>query len=338
MTSVAPSGPPVSFPDDLIPAGAVVDGATLKSPVDDAFAYVVVGSGAAGAVAAHVLAVSGASVAMVEEGPWIHTRDFSERVYDAFRHLFRDAGMQVIEGRSYVPLLQGRCVGGSTVVNSAIAHRTPEDVLDEWARSGLGGAISAKTLEPHFEALERELSTQAVSDAALGDNDRRFLDEASAHGTPGRRTHRYEHGCRGSGRCFTGCPSAAKQGMSVTYVPWALALGRADLHVRVGSSDVVIEGGRATGVVARSASRSSAVRAGNSARHAPGAPRRRDRGQRRANPQSLAPERPPLRGPGRTFSVPPRLRHRRPLRRRGGREDRRDPGSRGSRVSGAPIG
>ena len=252
MTSVAPSRPPVSFPDEFMPAGAVVDGATLERPVDDAFDYVVVGSGAAGAVAAHVLAASGASVAIVEEGPWVHTRDFGERVYDAFRHLFRDAGMQVIEGRSYIPILQGRCVGGSTVVNSAIAHRTPEDVLDEWARSGLGGAISAKMLEPHFEALERELSTQAVSDAALGDNDRRFLDEASAHGLPARRTHRYEHGCRGSARCFTGCPSAAKQAMSVTYVPWALALG-ARLYTSCRVERVVIERGRATGVVANAA-------------------------------------------------------------------------------------
>ncbi len=67
-----------------------------------------------------------------KRGPWVRTRQFSERVYDAFRRMFRDAGMQVIEGRAYIPLLQGRCVGGSTVMNSAIAHRTPEDVLDEW--------------------------------------------------------------------------------------------------------------------------------------------------------------------------------------------------------------
>jgi choline dehydrogenase-like flavoprotein len=249
LTSSAPSGPPASFPDDALPAGAVVDGATLAGDVEDAFDYVVVGSGAAGAVAAHVLAKSGASVAIVEEGPWVHTREFGERVYDAFRHLFRDAGMQVIEGRSYIPILQGRCVGGSTVVNSAIAHRTPDDVLDEWALLGLGAAINARTLEPHFDALEDELSTRAVSDDALGDNDRRFLEEARVHGLPARRTHRYEHGCRGSGRCFTGCPNAAKQGMSVTYVPWALGLG-ARLFTSCRVERVVIERGCATGVVA----------------------------------------------------------------------------------------
>ncbi len=243
-------GRPAAFPDESLPVGSVVDGELLAGDVTDTFDYVVIGSGAAGAVAAHVLAQSGASVAIVEEGPWVRTRQFGERVYDAFRRLFRDAGMQVMEGRAYIPLLQGRCVGGSTVINSAIAHRTPEDVLDEWQRFGLGASITAKALEPHFAALERELSAQAVSDEALGENDRRFLDEASVHGLPARRTHRYEHGCRGSGRCFTGCPNAAKQGMNVTYVPWALALG-ARIYCACRVERVVIEHGRAVGIVAR---------------------------------------------------------------------------------------
>ncbi|HEX4446018.1 MAG TPA: GMC family oxidoreductase N-terminal domain-containing protein, partial [Polyangiaceae bacterium] len=242
-----------SFPDESLPDGAVVDGAKLTADVEDVFDYVVVGSGAAGAVAAHVLSASGARVALVEEGAWVRTRQFGERIYDAFRWMFRDAGMQVIEGRAYIPLLQGRCVGGSTVVNSAIAHRTPEDVLDEWSRGfGLGGAVTAKALEPHFEALERELHARATADDALGTNDRRFLDEAQVHGLAARRTHRYERGCRGAGRCMTGCPNAAKQGMNVTYVPWSLALG-ARLYCACRVEKVLIDEGRATGVLARGA-------------------------------------------------------------------------------------
>ncbi len=265
MLHPPPSGPHV-YPDESLPEGAVVDGALLTSDVDETFDYVVVGSGAAGAVAAHVLASSGASVALVEEGPWVRTRQFGESVYGAFRHLFRDAGMQVIEGRAYIPLLQGRCVGGSTVVNSAIAHRTPEDVLDEWARRfGLGGAINAKALEPHFDALERDLHTHAVSDEALGANDKHFLHEAEVHGFPARRTHRYELGCRGTGRCFTGCPNAAKQGMNVTYVPWALALG-ARLYCACRVERVLLEDGRAAGVLARAAGAEPVVRGGRAVR------------------------------------------------------------------------
>jgi choline dehydrogenase-like flavoprotein len=244
---------PVVFPDESLPEGALVDGERLAHDAKDAFDYVVVGSGAAGAVAAYTLAKAGWSVGVVEEGPWVRTREFGEGVYGAFTRMFREAGTQVIEGRSYVPLLQGRCVGGSTVMNSAIAHRTPEDVLDEWAkRFGLGHAITAKALEPHFEALEHDLSVRAVSDEALGENSRLFLDEAAEHGLPARRTHRYEKGCLGSGRCFTGCPNGAKQGMNVSFVPWALALG-ARIYFSCRVERVTIEGGRARGVVARAA-------------------------------------------------------------------------------------
>ncbi len=266
MQHPPPPRPP-AFPDEALPVGSVVDGDLLAGDVDEAFDYVVVGSGAAGAVAAYVLAQSGASVAIVEEGPWVRTRQFGERVYDAFRRMFRDAGMQVIEGRAYIPLLQGRCVGGSTVMNSAIAHRTPEDVLDEWTRFGLGTSITARALEPHFDALERELGARAVSDDALGENDRRFLHEASTHGIPARRTHRYEHGCRGSGRCFTGCPNAAKQGMNVSYIPASLARG-ARLYCSCRVERVTVEHGRATGVVARTVGGAAGVRSHHVRLHA----------------------------------------------------------------------
>jgi choline dehydrogenase-like flavoprotein len=239
------------FPDEALPEGAVVDGAQLADDVEEGFDYVVVGSGAAGAVAAHVLAKSGFSVAVVEEGPWVKTRDFGERVYEAFQRMFRDAGTQVIEGRSYMPLIQGRCVGGSTVMNSAIAHRTPEDVLDDWGqRFGLGDAVTARALEPHFDALEQELNAHAVGDDVLGENNRLFLDEASAEGLPAGRMRRYERGCRGSSRCVTGCPIAAKQAMNVSYVPWALALG-ARIYCSCRVERVIVEKGRATGVLAQ---------------------------------------------------------------------------------------
>jgi choline dehydrogenase-like flavoprotein len=243
-----------AFPDEALPEGAVVDGATLARDVEESFDYVVVGSGAGGAVAAHTLAKAGFSVAIVEEGPWIRTRDFGESVYDAFRHMFRDAGTQVCEGRSYIPVIQGRCVGGSTVMNSAIAHRTPDDVLAEWhERFGLREHITAEALAPHFDALERELNVHAVADDVLGENNRLFLDEATAEGLPARKMHRYEKGCRGSGRCVTGCPNAAKQGMNVSYVPWALTLG-ARIFCSCRVDRVLVENGRATGVLAHTTS------------------------------------------------------------------------------------
>lgn len=242
------------YPDEDLPEGAVVDGETITSDVDEEFDFVVVGSGASGAVAAHTLVDAGFTVGIVEEGPWVKTREFGDVVYDAFKRMFRDAGTQVLEGHSYIPLIQGRCVGGSTVMNSAIAWRTPEDVLDDWSKDfGLGDALGVAALEPHFDALEHELNVHAVLDDALGENNRKFIEQGQKEGIAPSRMRRYERGCKGSGRCMTGCPSAAKQGMSVTYVPWALARG-ARIFTSCRADKVLVEGGRAVGVLATTAS------------------------------------------------------------------------------------
>ena len=241
-------------PDENLPEGAVVDGETLTRSVDDVFDVVIVGSGAAGATAAHTLTAAGLSVGIVEEGPWMKTRELAKDVHTAFGRVMRQSGMQVLGGRAYMPMLQGRCVGGSTLVNSAIAWRIPEDVVDDWsARFGLGASISMRELEPHFDALETDLSVREVDPSVLGENSRLFVEQAARHGFSAAPMRRYDRGCKGSGLCLTGCPNGAKQGMSVTYVPWSLARG-ARIFTSCAALHVEIVGGRAVAVRARSAS------------------------------------------------------------------------------------
>src|SRR5258706_2433608 len=239
-------------PDEALAAGSVVDCEALARPIDEAFDFVVIGSGAGGAVAAYTLTRAGFSVAIVEEGPWVKTREFKDDVHGTFLRVMRDAGTQVLKGSSFMPLLQGRCVGGSTLVNSAIAWRLPEDVVDEW-RDRFGLTFTMAELEPHFQALEHDLSVSKVAEEVLGDSNALFLKTARARGITAKAMHRYDQGCRGSGECITGCPSGAKQGMSVSYIPWTLALG-ARIFTSCRAERVEVRGGRAVGVVAASTS------------------------------------------------------------------------------------
>jgi choline dehydrogenase-like flavoprotein len=258
----APEHDPKRFPDEDVPEGAVVDGAALAHDLDDEFDFVVVGSGAAGSVAAHTLAKAGWTVAIVEEGPWVKTRAFKEDVLATFHKMLRDAGTQVLKGRAFMPMLQGRCVGGSTLINSAIAWRTPEDVLAEWRRDfGLGELASMKTLEPHFEALERDLNAREVADEVLGENNRLFIETAEDRGLKSQRMRRYDRGCKGSAQCLTGCPNGAKQGMSVTFVPWALQTGFARVFASCKVQRVDVRGGRAMGITAKAGGRRVTLRA-----------------------------------------------------------------------------
>ena len=215
------------------------------------FDYVIVGSGAAGAGAARVLADSGASIAIVEEGPAVETSEFGDRAFPALRRLYRGMGMQLAGGRVPIPIVQASCLGGSTVVNSGISWRLPEEVWDEWrAQHGLGEAIPLAELHRHFDRLERELSIEATPPQIWGENSRLMHEARISRGVAGAPMRRNAPGCRGSARCQLGCPHAAKQSMALTYLPYARARGAV---IRTGSrvDSIAWDGDRAVGVRGR---------------------------------------------------------------------------------------
>jgi len=141
----------------------IFDGEKERRALDEMFDYVIVGSGAAGATAARILVDTGARIAVVEEGPAVTTAEFSDRVFPAFRRMFRGMGTQVARGRAFIPVVQGSCLGGTTVVNSAIVWRIPDDVWEPWkTQYGLGDALPLDALHTHWDQIERELSARPV--------------------------------------------------------------------------------------------------------------------------------------------------------------------------------
>jgi choline dehydrogenase-like flavoprotein len=216
------------FPDDrdILPEGSVVEGHIVKTDLNDTADYVVIGSGAAGATAAMVLSGAGYSVIILEEGPWVRTREFEEDVYPSLKKLFRDVATNVTMGKVLIPVMQGRCVGGGTTINSAIAWRPPERVIDNWdTEYGLGDTIRYKDLHDHFEELDRALVVRPVNENLLGNNSSAFREAASKLGIKAEVIKRYDGGCLASASCITGCRSAKKLSVNVSYIPTALQQG-----------------------------------------------------------------------------------------------------------------
>ncbi|HEY6959550.1 MAG TPA: FAD-dependent oxidoreductase, partial [Candidatus Limnocylindria bacterium] len=214
----------------------------------EAFDYVIVGSGAAGATAARVLVETGRSVAIVEEGPRVATRDLSDRVVPSMRTLYRDMGLQQAQSAGPMLVMQGRCVGGSTVINSAIVRRMPETVWASWRdEHGLGAAIPFGALERNFERIERDLSAAPTPREVWGGNNALMDRGRTALAIAGAPMTRFVRECRGSARCQLGCPHGAKQSMDLTYIPQAEARGaRVFSGARV--ERIVWDGDRAVGV------------------------------------------------------------------------------------------
>ena len=220
-----------------------------KEPYTGEVDYVVVGSGAGGAVAAAALARGGAKVALVEKGAWCDPQHYPYSVYGTLHHLFDDWGSQVTRGRAIWPIVQGQCVGGSTVINSAICVRTPEDIFAQWEREhGISGLRDS--VLRHEESLEHELSATPVPDASAGRANHLAMYGATQLGYESHVITRYVKGCQGTGQCLQGCRGGNKQSLNITLIPEVLRHG-GEVVSCAPVGRVLFEGRQAVGVSGR---------------------------------------------------------------------------------------
>lgn len=233
--------------------GAIVQIADVRDrrSVQDAADVVIIGSGAAGATAARVLTDAGLDVVLIEEGRHVPTEALSHDMYTTFKQLWRDMGFQVARGRAFTPILQGRCVGGTTAINGAIMHRMPEAIHDVWTREhGVTDLLGYAALERAWDRLERELHIGPAPEAVLGDNNRLMRKAVGELGITGNLIQRNVKDCQGSAHCNQGCPTARRQSMNVSYVPRAVAAG-ARVYATCTAERLVVRSGRAAGVSGR---------------------------------------------------------------------------------------
>lgn len=209
---------------------------------------VVIGSGAGGAVTAAELAEGGLDVVMVEEGSHHRTESFGPDAGKAVRTLYRDGGAQMALGLPPVTFAEGRCIGGSTVVNGGMSWRTPEKILERWRRED--AVEGTDDLQRHFERVERFISAGHQDPWTVGRDNELLREGADRKGWRVIPNIRNQLHCAGTNNCAFGCPTGAKRSTLVTYVPRALSFGARVLSdCRV--ERVLFKGKRAVGVEAR---------------------------------------------------------------------------------------
>jgi ferredoxin len=208
---------------------------------------VIVGTGAGGATVGSELAQAGIRVTFVEEGGWHPTSTFSPYTAESVPRLYRDGGGTVILGKPPIPYVEGRCVGGSTVINGGMAYRAPDAILEGWARDTGATELSPRGLEPFFERAEQRVSAKRQRPESVGGDNHIMREGARRMGWEYSENPRNQQECVGSNNCVLGCPTGAKQSTLVTFMPTAMAAGaRCLTEIRV--DRLIIEGGRCVGV------------------------------------------------------------------------------------------
>jgi choline dehydrogenase-like flavoprotein len=194
----------------------------------------VIGSGAAGAILAYRLAEAGNSVIVLERGRYVEPRDFCADEVEMIGKLYADGVFQQSEDFRFT-VLQGSCVGGSTVVNNAVSIPLPEAKLEHWNHEH-GAGIDPTAFWHSTEAVESWLRIKSQAegpenpDTRLNPSAGKFLAGVAAQ-EAGKPRFQLDvspvraniDGCLGCGYCNIGCRYGKKLSMLDTVLPWAQA-------------------------------------------------------------------------------------------------------------------
>jgi choline dehydrogenase-like flavoprotein len=213
----ATSSIPADRPRVACMAPAELDGDTLSAEA------VVIGSGAAGAIIAYRLAEAGKRVLLLERGLHMDPSDFSEDEVSQISNLYADGALQLSRDFSF-QVLQGMCVGGSTVVNNAVCFDIPPEVLSHWNGPEHLAGLDEQRLGESFARVRRWLQIGRPPSGFLQKGAEKFVEGVGRLGLaePPNEVAVVEANisdCPGSGYCNIGCPFGTKLSMLDKVLP-----------------------------------------------------------------------------------------------------------------------
>ena len=224
---VPPIGP---MPDRDLPASVFESQEAPPTEAD----VIVIGSGAGGGTAAANLAKHH-RVLIVEAGRHHPSHDITHEEKRMTSTLFVDGGIQTTKDRDIV-VFQGRCVGGSTVLNNGIClrvkqpshvHAQAPDVLARW--HALGAPIDPAALDQAYEEVDEAVGIATVAQRSGRNNGPHLITGWQSYAASSSdpqdayapaRWFEKNWGTEGSplecvycGYCNTGCPYGRKNAM-----------------------------------------------------------------------------------------------------------------------------
>ena len=131
---------------------------------------------------------------------------------------YKYGGLNPTYNNPKVSYVEGECVGGGSEVNSGFYHRTPDEIINDWAIKYKIKDFSCSKLKKHFEIIEKEISvsylpkSKSAATASL-----KLKEGAEKLGWESMEVPRWFK--------FNRDGSGTKQSMTETYLKWFLEDG-----------------------------------------------------------------------------------------------------------------
>ena len=185
--------------------------------------FIIVGTGAGGAIIARELAKNNLPVTILEKGPYIKSKD-AFNYYDKYNES--------------VDLLTTTCIGGATIVSmSNMVRALDKELLDYDV-----------DLSEAYEYVEKLVDVHQLDDSHIGKGTQAFLDAGHELGLQTLKMPKAirEKDCIQCGKCAFGCPADAKWS-GKDFVDEAVEAG-ATLITEADVTDLIVEEGKVKGV------------------------------------------------------------------------------------------
>jgi len=149
--------------------------------------YVIIGTGAGGAIIARELAKNNLPVTIIEKGPYIKSKD-AFNYYDKYNET--------------VDLLTTTCIGGATIVSMSNMVRALDEELRDYDVD----------LTEAYKYVEELVGVHQLDDSHIGKGTQAFLDAGEELGLNTMKMPKAirEDDCIQCGKCAFGCPADAK--------------------------------------------------------------------------------------------------------------------------------
>ena len=204
---------------------------------------IIVGSGAGGASCALTLAQAGLDCLLIEEGPDIQDSSLPISQAESFLRYWRNGAFTGSHfGSPQLSYAEGKCVGGSTTINSGILQGIPAQARKLMAGDGVG-AFEQNFYERAEAELLSLLPVEYDQNRSLSNPTGLLVNVLERMGHDAVHLPRWTKSCVAENRCSVLCPRNAKPGAKGTFLlPFIRAGGQLACDTRVERFKVISGG------------------------------------------------------------------------------------------------